>query len=71
MLGSSSDVQYDEKICKIVDGDAQALWNSEWLVNTKRSEFNKASIVDDAKLRAIGPVISVEETEIFLDHFVY
>lgn len=68
----SQDISYEESICKLVAGDARALWNCDWISSPKlKGAISKTDIINREKLMHIEPVISVDEIELFLSKAVY
>lgn len=68
----SQDIFYEEPICKLVAGNALALWNCDWISNPKlKGAISKADIVNREKLAHMEPVIPVDEIELFLSKALY
>lgn len=63
-------IEYEEKLCQLVSGKQDtALWNSDWLDSKAKAAFEAVLLVDQTKLQTAGKVISVEETELFLQKY--
>lgn len=68
----SQDISYEEPICKLVAGDARALWNCDWISSPKlKGAISKADIINREKLAHMEPVIPVDEIELFLSKALY
>lgn len=66
-LPISAELAYEEPICKLVAGEAVALWNIEWLSGKSlKDAIDVTKIIDREVLAASEPVIPVEEVELFL-----
>jgi hypothetical protein len=67
ILPISKTLAYEEPICKLVSGEAVALWNMEWISNNElKNEIDVMKVIDREVLAASDPVIPVEEVELFL-----
>lgn len=56
---------YDELLCKLaMDGDVK-LWNFDWLLDKLCADFPYQTIVNQAELDKLTPVISQEEVDYF------
>lgn len=63
----SKEIDYEERICKLVIGEAVALWNCEWISDKKlQNTIASANIIDRKKLAAMESVISIDEIRLFL-----
>lgn len=61
------DTHYDEPICKLVAGEAVALWNCDWISGKQlKDAMTPGNIIDREKLADMEPVIPVGEVELFL-----
>ncbi len=59
-------VAYGEPICKLVEGEATGLWNSDWIKDENlKAALNPSGIVSRPRLRAAKPVIAPEEIAVF------
>ena len=68
----SQDISYEEPICKLVAGDARALWNCDWISSLKlKGAISKTDIINREKLAHMEPVIPVDEIELFLTKALY
>jgi len=68
----SQDISYEEPICKLVAGDARALWNCDWISSPKlKGAISKTDIINREKLAHMEPVIPVDEIELFLSKALY
>lgn len=66
-LPISKTLAYEEPICKLVAGEAVALWNMEWISNKElKNEIDVMKVIDREVLAASDPVIPVKEVELFL-----
>lgn len=66
-LPISAALAYEEPICKLVAGEAVALWNMGWISgNDLKNAIDVTKVIDREKLTASEPVIPVEEVELFL-----
>lgn len=60
-------IAYDEAICKLVAGNDERLWNSDWISSEELKAAVDASKIVDAKARdEIAPIIPLTEVELFL-----
>ena len=57
---------YDSKLCKVVSGDLDSIWNSDFL----NFKF-KSSIVNETILNKLSPAISKSEVFIFNDYYLF
>jgi len=63
----AQDIAYEESICKLVTGEAVALWNCEWIRGKAlKGAISSKTIVDHKKLANMEPIIPVGEVELFL-----
>jgi hypothetical protein len=60
-----TDLEFCEKICKLVNGDNIALWNNDWLDEEIINIFNQNSILDEGLLSRISPIIKDDEVLMF------
>lgn len=63
----SIDINYDEPICKIVEGDTnETIWNSQWLSSRKLKELvEPKKMIDQDALDALKGVVSLDEVTLF------
>lgn len=62
-------LSYGEKLSRIVAGDSEKLWNSDWLVPDVKQIIESTSIISEEEIEAIDKVIPLEETESFLSGY--
>lgn len=63
-------IEYEEKLCQLISGKSDVeLWNSDWLDLKAKAAFGAAPLIDQVKLQNVGKVISLEETELFLQKY--
>lgn len=65
-LPIARDISYQEPICKLVSGEAVSLWNTQWITNKALKASIATSVIDQAALEALEPVIPLDEVELFL-----
>lgn len=66
-LPISAELAYEERICKLVAGEAVALWNIEWISGKSlKDAIDVTKIIDREKIAALEPVIPADEVELFL-----
>jgi RNA-directed DNA polymerase len=65
-LPIAKDISYQEPICRLVSGEAVSLWNTQWINNQELRKSIAASVIDQAALEALEPVITIDEVELFL-----
>lgn len=63
----SIDINYDEPICKIVEGDTnEKIWNSQWLSSRELIELvEPKKMIDQDALDALKGVVSLDEVTMF------
>lgn len=60
-------LRYDEVLCRVVAGEDERVWNSDWILSADLKAAVDASKIVDAKVRdEIAPVIPLTEVELFL-----
>ena len=60
-------IAYDEAICRLVAGNDERLWNSDWISSADLKAAVNAGKIVDAKARdEIAPVVPLTEVELFL-----
>lgn len=66
-LPISAELVYEEPICKLVAGEAVALWNIEWISGKSlKDAIDVTKIIDRETLTGQEPVIRADEVELFL-----
>ena len=64
-------ISYEEPICRLVAGDDVALWNVEWIASIDlKKALDVLKVVDQETLKALEPVIPVEEVELFMSRAI-
>ena len=64
-------ISYEEPICRLVAGYDVALWNVEWIAsNDLKNALDVSKVVDQETLKALEPVIPVEEVELFMSRAI-
>lgn len=59
-------VAFQEKLCHIVCGEDEGIWNSDWISSAKlKAAVAPKNIVDRRKLKALKPVVRPVEIRIF------
>lgn len=63
----SSNISYDEPICKLVCNEPIELWNNKWIKYKKlKNTIDVSMVIDRQKLSALESVIPIDEVELFL-----
>lgn len=65
-LPIAQDISYQEPICKLVSGQNISLWNTQWITSNDLKASIATSVIDQAALDALEPVIPIDEVELFL-----
>ncbi len=66
-LSLDKSMVYDEAICRLVAGNAERLWNSDWISSADlRAAADADKIVDAGARDKIAPVIPLTEVELFI-----
>lgn len=65
-LPITKDISYLEPICKLVLGQDVSLWNTQWITSHELRASIATSVIDQAALNALEPVIPIDEVELFL-----
>lgn len=65
-LPIAKDISYLEPICKLVLGQDVSLWNTQWITSHELRASIATSVIDQAALNALEPVIPIDEVELFL-----
>lgn len=65
-LPIDKDISYQEPICKLVSGQNVSLWNTQWITSNDLKASIATSVIDQAALDALEPVIPIDEVELFL-----
>ena len=59
-------VTFKEKLCRVVCGQGDSIWNNEWISSTKlKTAIKSKNIIDQRKLKALKPVVLPIEVRIF------
>ena len=59
-------LEFDEKLCKLVQGDQVELWDSSWIGSpTLKLIIEETSIIDQDALNGLGPEIEAYEFNLF------
>ena len=59
-------VQFQERLCHVVCGKDEPIWNSDWISSAKlKAAVKPKNIVDRRKLKALRPVVRPVEIRIF------
>jgi len=70
-LSFDRDRHYDEVLCRLVTGEDERVWNSDWISSADLKAAVDAGKIVDAKARdEIAPVIPLTEVELFLSKAV-
>lgn len=65
-LPIAKDISYQEPICKLVSGQIVSLWNTQWITSHELKASIATSVIDQAALNELEPVIPIDEVELFL-----
>lgn len=59
-------VQFQEKLCRVVCGKNEVVWNSDWISSAKlKAAVASKGIVDHKKLKSLKPIVRPVEIRIF------
>lgn len=58
-------IKLEAKLCRIVDGEAVNLWNSDWLQDDIKNLILSIPILDSDVIKTIDPVINPDEVKLF------
>ncbi len=59
-------VQFQEKLCHVVCGKNEPVWNSNWISSAKlKAAVASKRIVDHKKLKALKPIVRPIEIRVF------
>lgn len=62
---------YNEKICKLVNKDSIALWNSDWITSpTLKTTVEPSKAIEQTEIDSLPSAIEAEEFELFIDEWV-
>lgn len=62
----TSDVAYDEPLCRLVDGEDVALWNNDWITDRSlRRIVDTNRVIDKKRLRGTGALVVPTEFSVF------
>jgi hypothetical protein len=66
-----SNIEYEEPICKLVNGQSVAIWNVDWISSPQlKKAIDVAKIVDNNVLKSIEDIIQPKEVELFISKTV-
>jgi len=61
---------FDEALCRLVKGEDEAIWNSEWISSRILQEAISAErIVDREAIEELDAIVPVEEVSLFIDRY--
>ena len=64
-------IGYDETICRLVSGEKVTLWNIDWIAYKElRRAIATSEVIDQEKVKALQPVISRDEVELFFSRAI-
>jgi hypothetical protein len=61
----SSDVQYEDKLCKLMNHQEVLLWNSDWLTGKLKRIIDKCQIMNERIIEHMSPIITQKEVDAF------
>jgi RNA-directed DNA polymerase len=62
-------VSYDEPICKLVAGESQDIWNTNWVSSRELKRLaNCEQIIDQEQIENLRPIVPIEEVELFIGY---
>lgn len=61
----SSDVQYKDKLCKLMNHQEALLWNSDWLNGKLKQIIDNCQIINENIIEQMSPVITQKEVDAF------
>ena len=64
-IAQDLDVEFREKLCKVVAGEHTAIWNDTWILEEHRAEFSPKLMIDRVEFEKADPVISGNEIKVF------
>ena len=65
-IAISTEIYYEEKLCKLVSGANPKLWNVDWINNNElKSLINATDIIDRTALEKITPIIQLNEFNLY------
>lgn len=64
-FGRSSNIKFQGKLCKIVQGETVKIWNSNWLKKKMKDIVDSTKIIDEGELSNINFIVGEEEFLIF------
>lgn len=63
----AADVDFDEPLCRLVRGDNERIWNSEWVSSLDlKNAMDPKKIVDREKLKNLDVIVPTEEIALFV-----
>jgi len=66
-LPFAPDVDFDESLCRLVRGENEPIWNSEWILSTALKNATDAKkILSAAKIKELNPIVPKEEVALFV-----
>ena len=61
---------FEGSLCRLVAGESQEIWNSEWLANNKCKQIiSDTEIISQAKIDELDPVVPEDEVNLFMQNF--
>ncbi len=60
-----TDIEFDEKVCRLVAGESVELWNNAWLNGATKAIIGSHSIIDQDILDDMDDVIEMDEVSLF------
>jgi len=66
-LEFGSDIEFEERLCRLVNQNDEHLWNSQWISwSVLRKEMDSGTVIDAEKLSGLNPVVPIDEVEMFI-----
>ncbi|MGA1933103.1 RNA-directed DNA polymerase [Arcobacter sp. YIC-464] len=62
---TSSNIEFNEKICKLIDNQEISLWNNDWVTDDIKNIFDKKSIVNEEIKSSLDLEIAEDEVKLF------
>lgn len=59
------DINFEEKLCKMVDDNSINIWESSWLINEVKNIITNTNIIDNDIIAELDEVIDKDEVSIF------
>lgn len=60
-----TDIEFDEKVCRLVAGESVELWSNDWLNSATKAIIGSYGIVDQGILDDMDDVIDIDEVALF------